>query len=143
MGVGVLYGQEGMHHTLQDGYQGRSFGLVRRHLLQDIYQRHDVPSFGTPPGLGTATRFGIAPAHRTTLVPSVMVQTVRFAGMLVHNEELTGDIAPCFGFGFVGRITGVERRAGEQAVQPHLVFIHLLMPESAFFCPRLLAQLVA
>ena len=49
---------------------------------------------------------------------------------------------PCFRFGLPRRITGIEGRAGEESVKPHLVFVHGFVPEAAFGGPRLVAQLV-
>jgi hypothetical protein len=61
----------------------------------------------------------------------------------VREQDLLGDIVEIGGLVEVGGVLGVERAGHEEAVEPHLVRVNLLVPEAAAGGARLLAELVA
>jgi hypothetical protein len=63
--------------------------------------------------------------------------------VLVDEEDLTGDIVEGGGVGEGLAVGGEEGRAHVEAVEPHLVRVTLLVPETALAGARLLGELLA
>ncbi len=63
--------------------------------------------------------------------------------MLVDQRDLVDDIGECRGIPGRQRVLGIEGAAHVDAIEPHLIGIHALVPEAARRGPRLRAQLLA
>src|SRR5687767_2695749 len=63
--------------------------------------------------------------------------------MTLHQDKLFGDVVKCRRFIKGGGPLGIERFAHVETVEPHLPWINLLMPKTAFRRARVCFQLLA
>ena len=114
--------------------------------FQSIDHTHHVPTQSAAPAMRRLTGFGIAPEHRFAFVPTMTIHLRgRIVGMLTHYNELTGHIfeisSLLLGGNKLMHIFSIIRSAHIQTIQPHLMRINLLVPETAVLRTRMRHQL--
>ena len=96
-----------------------------------VHQRHHVPAHGPGPELRRISGSLIGPALLLRLIPSVIEQArVRIARVLVQQCKLLCNIAESLGAMKHRGILGIKRFRHVETVEPHLIRISLLVPES-------------
>ena len=116
--------------------------MVLRHVVERIDDRRREPSERAPPRVRALPRRLVGPYHRLRLVPSVAVEPrLRVVCMARHDCELVRDVIEGrvlrVAFEEARCVARVERTAHVESVEPHLVRVHLLVPEAAFGHARL------
>ena len=116
---------------------GRGVG----HYLEYVGHGHHIPSVGASPGMPAASGDAVGPVHLPALVPAVAVEAGGVVvGVAGHYDELAYHVGGHV-LAVATAIFGHERRAHVEPVEPHLVRVDLLVPESALARARMGAHL--
>src|SRR5581483_8023148 len=107
-------------------------------------QRHRVPADRARPKLWRQTGLRIRPSLLFRFIPTVIEQTgFRVARMRFPPDELPSDIVERTIFVKGRGVLGIKRLTHVQAVQPHLIGIDFLMPETALVCAGVSSQVLS
>ena len=115
-----------------------------RNIFQRIDKSHCVPPNGTPPEILRTARPGVRPPLRFAFIPAVKIEaggTIRI--MRCRKNKLFRDVVKGCRILCHRGVQGIEWLSHIQTIQPHLVRVDPLVPESAFARPWLLSQLAA
>ena len=105
--------------------------MIFGEIIQDIYQGHRVPTHRSAPEIQRLSRMRIRPTLLPGFIPAVIKQTgFRISDMTLHQNKLSGNIIEVRVFMETLRIFGIERLGHVQAIQPHLIRINFLVPET-------------
>ena len=118
---------------MQDRDQLGAAGVIERNEVERFDEAHRVPAHRASPHRRRASRLRICPLLRAAVVVAVDHQARFFiAGVLLHHHEL--------GDGFVEiSVLREKRRRHVQPVEPHLMWVTLLVPEASVGIAWLLA----
>ncbi|MNJ63965.1 hypothetical protein D3C77_598960 [compost metagenome] len=106
--------------------------MILRQIFEHFQQGDRIPADGPAPELRRKTRDGVGPFGFFGFVPAVVQQAGgRILRMLLHEESLEGYHGEIFAVAeSFSKLHG--NRAGHvQAVQPHLIRVMSLVPESS------------
>ena len=112
--------------------------------VEDIDERHGIPADGTAPEFLREAGLRIRPLLLVTLVPAVIQQSgFRIARVLFHPDELIHDVVEHGRLFEGGRVLSHERLRHVEAIEPHLPWVALLVPETALLGARVVLHLRA
>ena len=115
-----------------------------RHVFQAVNQRHGIPADGAAPEAGREAGRFIGPRLGAGLVPGVVMKLlIGIPTVAIHEDELLRHIVVEGGLVEGLGVVGEEWRRHEKTIQPHLVWIALLVPETALTGPGVVAHLLA
>ena len=131
-GLCVLGLDDRGHGAIERGDKGGALGVAGGEPVEDIDEGHCVPAHGASPDFGAEAGGLVGPGHLLGLVPAMSEQAgVRIAHVLVHEEELAGDVVEVGGLLEGGGVLGPKGLGHVGAVEPHLVGVDLLVPVAA------------
>jgi hypothetical protein len=143
-GFRILIAGDAVGHPREDVDDLRNTGVVGGEKPEIVHERHRIPADGASPEAGGATGLLVGPRLFFRLVPAVVMKSFfRIPGGLIDQHELFHHLVVKGGLVEETGVLGEKRRGHVKAVQPHLVGVPVLVPETSLARARVFAHLLA